>query len=150
MDVKVFVSQPMNGMNIERVKEVRTEALKKFKEFAVANKWMSEADRVLDINLLFDEKAPSDSDGRIWYLGRSIQTIDVADYIIFVDGWMDAHGCRVEHKVAEEYFGYNIEMMSRCFSPCNVYTDGTLMSTSPLSPIDEIWFGRYQKTNVDT
>jgi hypothetical protein len=40
---------------------------------------------------------------RVWCLGDSIRLMSTADLVIFAPGWDEARGCRVEHKVCEEY-----------------------------------------------
>lgn len=144
MKIRVFISQPMNGLKIERIKELRQAIMESFRTFALENSWIRGDDELVDINALFDE-VPKGDEGRIWMLGRSIQTMDIADYIIFADEWQNAHGCCVEHKVAEEYFGYNINFMKRKFSTNTiVYVEEHPLSMSPIPYIDEIWFGRYK------
>lgn len=148
MKIRVFISQPMNGLKIDYIKEQRRAIMESFKNFAYEQGWIRNEidsdDEVIDINALFDD-APKGDEGRIWMLGRSIQTMDVADYIIFADEWQTAHGCCVEHKVAEEYFGYNIEFMKRKFTPNgSIYVGDRPLSMSPIPYIDEIWFGRYK------
>lgn len=144
MKIRVFISQPMNGLKLDYIKEQRQAIMKSFRTFALENGWVRGDDELVDINALFDE-APKGDEGRIWMLGRSIQTMDVADYIIFADEWQNAHGCCVEHKVAMEYFGYNIEFMKRKFSTnTTVYFEDRPLSISPIPYIDEIWFGRYK------
>ena len=148
MKIRVFISQPMNGLKLDYIKEQRRAIMESFKNFAFEQGWIRNEidsdDEVIDINALFDE-APKGDEGRIWMLGRSIQTMDIADYVIFADDWQTAHGCCVEHKVAEEYFGYNVGFMKRRFSTnINCYVDERPLSESPIPYIDEIWFGRYK------
>lgn len=39
----------------------------------------------------------------LWFLGRSIQVLSMADLAYFCKGWQDARGCRIEHDCAEKY-----------------------------------------------
>lgn len=144
--LKVFISQPMHGRSKEEIETERAAAIDKFEEFAVANKWMTEADTIQDVNWMYDEPDTAPYPNRIRYLGRSIRKMSEADFVIFVAGWQESQGCKVEHSVAEQYYEYNVEMMKRRFpvmsDPDKYHSDGTFKSFSPLELIDEIWFGR--------
>ena len=37
------------------------------------------------------------------YLAKSIEFIANVDGVVFMPGWENARGCRIEHQVAEEY-----------------------------------------------
>lgn len=58
---------------------------------------------ICDVNGDYVKPGPEDA-GRLWYLGRSIQNMDKADYIVFHNHWRSAKGCWVEHAAAEMYF----------------------------------------------
>lgn len=40
---------------------------------------------------------------RLMHLGRSIQQLSEAEIIFFSWDWVTAKGCKIEHKIAEEY-----------------------------------------------
>lgn len=48
--------------------------------------------------------------GPIYCLGESIKLMQNADIVIFAPGWENARGCRIEHKVCEEYGIYFLEI----------------------------------------
>ena len=149
--IKVFVSQPMRGRNEDIVDAERDKVLALFKKWGIESHLFEPDIVVKDCNPYWNEKILNcDPDDRLVYLARSIQTIESADFIVFADNWQKAHGCRVEHKIAEEYFGFNVEMMDRRFNLNQVFADSEpIIPESPLSPISEIWFGKYRNTKVD-
>ena len=50
----------------------------------------------------FFQPAPADA-RPLWFLGKSLELLSIADMAYFVDGWTDARGCRIEHLCALEY-----------------------------------------------
>lgn len=140
--LKVFISQPMHGRSKEEIETERAAVIDKFEEFAVTSKWMTEADSIQDVNWMYDEPGTTPVANRIWYLGRSIQKLSSADFVIFVTGWQDAQGCRVEHTVASQYFDYEVGMTKRRFKDDYITSNSEVRSIAPTDPIDEIWFGR--------
>lgn len=91
---KLFISQPMAGLTEQQIRDARDNAVK-----AIEKIYGEEEVEVID-SIITDEtegKAP------LWFLGKSIELMAEADLCVFLDGWADARGCRVEHLVAEEY-----------------------------------------------
>ena len=99
--MKVFISQPMNGLSEVEILTVRDQVFEAFKSFM----------KMSDLKLVdsYFKDLPKDA-GNIWCLGDSIRLMDGCDFIIFVPGWDDARGCRIEHEVAKQY-GLNIYYM---------------------------------------
>mgnify|MGYP003297900806 CR=1 FL=1 len=88
--MKIMISQPMRGKTEKEIKEERAELVKKLEE---------EGHEVM-------ETVFSDFDcyaSPIAYLARSIEFLDKADAIVFMKGWENARGCRIEHEIAEKY-----------------------------------------------
>lgn len=54
------------------------------------------------VNTYFQEETPKD-EGQTYYLGRSIQILGSCDLVWFINDWENYCGCRVEHKVCEQY-----------------------------------------------
>jgi hypothetical protein len=135
--IYVFISQPMNGRQTNIIAQEREKILKSAKKFMVDNCLMREDDELFDVNADWaTNNLDGKSAGRLYYLGRSIQAMDKADFIIFGKGWYDARGCRTEEHVAREYFKYILQP-----NDCPVYleTDDRPL----LAPhIDHIWFGK--------
>ena len=91
---KIFISQPMNGLSDEEIKEKRKEVVDKLPDFM-----MGEEFEIIDS---FFEKAPHDAKP-LWFLGKSLELLADADYAIFLDGWSAARGCRMENICCQEY-----------------------------------------------
>lgn len=88
--MKIMISQPMKGKTEKEIKDEREALVKKLQE---------EGHEILDT--VFDDFDCYASP--IAYLARSIEFLDKADAIIFMKGWKDARGCKIEHQIAIEY-----------------------------------------------
>lgn len=88
----VFISQPMNGKKTGEIEYEREEFVKDLK------KCLGEDINILDTIFHFTEDIPS-----LVYLGRSIEALAKADLAVFMDGWENARGCRIEHQAAKSY-----------------------------------------------
>lgn len=89
---KIFVSLPMRGIELDKIKQRQREI---FEKFALPG-W-----ELLDTTSVDD--SPDAIGNDLWYLGRSIQILGTADVIIFASNWKTARGCIVEKRVAEAY-----------------------------------------------
>lgn len=87
--MKVMISQPMRGKTNEQIIEERTEIVKMLED---------EGHKV--INTLFDL---SEGKTPVHYLAKSIEAIADVDAVVFMPGWQQARGCRIEYQVATEY-----------------------------------------------
>lgn len=90
--MKVMISQPMRGKTNEQIREERKELIKKLE---------LEGHEVIDT--IIDEEPPKNIDEVIYYLSKSIEFIANADAIVFMPGWEEARGCKIEYCVAKEY-----------------------------------------------
>lgn len=97
--MKLMISQPMNGKTREQIEEERKELVKKLE---------SKGHEV--INTIFAEEAPKDCDTAIYYLSKSVEAIGRVDGVVFMDGWIRARGCRIEHDIAREYEKFIMEV----------------------------------------
>ena len=88
----VFISQPMNGKKTGEIEYEREEFVKDLKIY------IGEDINILDTIFHFTEDIPS-----LVYLGRSIEALAKADLAVFMDGWENARGCRIEHQAAKDY-----------------------------------------------
>lgn len=84
-----MISQPMRGKTNEQIRKERKELVKRLQE-----EGHEVIDTVLDIS---ENKSP------IYYLSKSIELLDKADAVVFMKGWQEARGCRIEYTVAVEY-----------------------------------------------
>lgn len=93
--MKVFISQPMNGLTEKEIKKTRKRVLDKLKQVT--------DEEIEVVNPITRKDAPEDS-GRLWYLGRAISDMDKADLVVFAAGsYYAARGCRVEREVVGIY-----------------------------------------------
>lgn len=89
--MKVMISQPMRGKTTEQIKTER-EALVKELE--------SQGHEI--VNTVFDD-FPEGKATPVHYLAKSIEFLGDVDGVVFMQGWGNARGCRIEHQVAVAY-----------------------------------------------
>lgn len=138
--INVFVSQIMHGRDINEIIEERGFMLKEFKLWAIEAGIIDDDDVIKDCNSGFDAPATDSSCGRLWYLGRSIQAMDDADFVIFHKNCRKAKGCQVEMAVASRYFQNMVHTSEKCHWGGGVIT--------PL--IGNIYFNKLTKDAQDT
>lgn len=90
-NMKIMISQPMNGKTEEQIRNERASLVKELEEKGY---------EVIDT--IFAEKAP-EGDARLYYLAKSIEAMSKVDAIIFMPGWEKARGCKIEHEIAVKY-----------------------------------------------
>ena len=90
--MKVMISQPMNGKTTEQIKKERAELVKELEK---------QGHEV--VNTIFTDEVPEGYDARIYYLSKSIRAIGKSDAVVFMKGWDNARGCRIENQVAIAY-----------------------------------------------
>ena len=89
--MKLMISQPMRGKTNEQIKAERESHVKELEK---------EGHEV--VNTVFD-LAPKGKDEAIYYLSKSIEFISEVDGLVFMPGWQQARGCRIEYQVAMDY-----------------------------------------------
>lgn len=89
--MKVFISQPMGGLS-----ETEINIKRKIVIIKIKTKYGEDVE-ILDTNFNFPGK------NALYYLGKSLELLSVADLAYFVDGWENYRGCRVERRCCEEY-----------------------------------------------
>ena len=86
--MKIFISHDMNGLSDDEVKNIRSKAEEYLKERF--------GDNIEIIDNYTHLDAPENA-GRLWHLGRSIQQMQDADIVVFIDdGVESAKGCIIE------------------------------------------------------
>ena len=90
--MKIMISQPMNGKTEEQIIKERVDLVKELEE---------KGHEVVDT--VFAEEPPKDCDTAIYYLAKSIETIGKVDAVVFMKGWENARGCKIENQVALAY-----------------------------------------------
>ena len=95
MRQKVMISQPMNGMSMDDILAAR--------EYATA--FLKEQGYDVEDTFFTDDGFISDDTRNvsIAYLAKSIEAMSKCDTVYFCKGWANARGCKIEHKIAEEY-----------------------------------------------
>ena len=87
--MKMMISQPMRGKTNEQIRAERAELILKLEA-----EGHEVIDTVLDIS---ESKSP------LFYLSKSIELLDKADAVVFMSGWQQARGCRIDEICAKEY-----------------------------------------------
>ena len=95
--MKIMISQPMRGKTEKEIKDEREELVKKLQE---------EGHEVLET--VFEDFDCYASP--IAYLARSIEFLDKADAVVFMKGWQNDRGCRIEYQIAKDYGKYIKEL----------------------------------------
>ena len=89
--MKLMLSQPMKGKTNEQIRNEREELIKELE---------SQGYEVVDT--VFDD-FPNGKDTPVHYLAKSIEFIGDVDGVVFMQGWENARGCKIEYQVAKEY-----------------------------------------------
>ena len=93
-EVKVFISQPMNGKDEQTILEERAEMVSRIKE------------QYPDAEILesyFEDYKPSTGNVALKYLSKSLELLADADEAWFAPGWQNARGCKIENDCAIAY-----------------------------------------------
>ena len=99
--MKVFISQPMAGMDELEVYAVRNR---------ICNKFDINDEEIIEN---YKKDVPTkDVNTNVWCLGDSIRLMGFANLVIFAPGWEEARGCCIEHDVCTLYEIPFIEMES--------------------------------------
>lgn len=98
--IKIFISQPMNGLSDGQIFKTRTEAWRSIRE--------EMGQDVHFVGSIIRDDVPSRvKNSPLWYLGESIKLLAGADAAYFLDGWADSNECIIEHAACVLY-GINI------------------------------------------
>lgn len=139
-EIRIFISQAMSGRTTEFVNCEREEVIDNFRKWGIDAGLFEEDDIFVDVNENFGDEVPGK--GRIYYLGRSIQNMEEADYVIFVTGYENAKGCLVEHTAATRYFNNSIDATYRA-PDAPMWMDGDKFREGRITNlIDEVFFNR--------
>ena len=89
--MKVMISQPMRGKTKEQINSERFELVK-----------MLEAEGHEVVNTVFAVETPQGNKA-VYYLAKSIEAMSKVDGVVFMPGWNNARGCRIEYDIAASY-----------------------------------------------
>ena len=90
--MKIMISQPMNGKSETQIRIERESLVKELEK---------QGHEVLDT--IYTDEVPEGYDACIYYLSKAIRAIGKADAVVFMEGWEQARGCRIENQVALAY-----------------------------------------------
>lgn len=90
--MKIMISQPMRGKTEKQIRKERQKVVEKLE---------SKGWEIVDT--IFAEESPKDCDTALYYLARSIDAISRVDAVMFMNGWTEARGCKIEHEICQQY-----------------------------------------------
>ena len=90
--MKIMISQPMRSKTNEQIRQEREELVKELE---------IQGHEVVDT--IFEGEMPIECDMPMYLLAKSIEAMSKADAVVFMRGWEDARGCRIEHQIALDY-----------------------------------------------
>ena len=97
--MKIMISQPMTGKTNEEIRDEREELVE-----ALEN----EGHEVIDTIFNFEDKDPYNHG--LFYMGHSILAMSEVDAVVFMKGWENSRGCKIEHELAVKYGLYVKEL----------------------------------------
>ena len=105
--MKLFISQPMNGLTENEILEARKKAIndfiKKYNQIEENTDAFITRDDIAVLNTYFDEDAPEGTNPGLYYLSKSIEVLSHADAAYFATDWMNYRGCVIEEECANKY-----------------------------------------------
>lgn len=90
--MKIMISQPMGNKSPQYLRRERQELVEELQEHGH-----------YVVDTIFTEEAPRECDEAMYFLAKSIEVMSKVDAVIFMRGWQDARGCRIEHQIALDY-----------------------------------------------
>ncbi len=90
--MKIFLSQPMTGRTHEQIVTERQEYIDYFE---------LHGHEVIDTVFNFDDVDVKHIG--VYYMGYSIVAMADADLVVFMDGWQNSRGCKLEYELAKQY-----------------------------------------------
>ncbi len=99
MKNKLFISIPMNGRDEIEVRKEMTEIVEELNLIYTS----MDATPYELIDTMYTDDIPEDDKHGAYYLGKAIQDLSKADFVVFAPGWKEAHGCLIEKLVCTLY-----------------------------------------------
>ena len=94
--MKVFISQPMTGLTNEEILKVRNNVITCLTDGYIFG--------VINEEIEFIDSFIQDSNEKpLYLLGKALEKLSTADICVFVDGWKESRGCRIEHECCVQY-----------------------------------------------
>ena len=92
--MKIFLSHAMSKLTEDEVLSIRKKATRKLKEIY--------GNDIEIIENYYHENVPENA-GQLWHLGRSIQQMEEADLIVFIENHGYSRGCLIEKFIVSIY-----------------------------------------------
>ena len=94
--MKVFISQPMTGLTNEEILKVRNNVITYLTDVYIFG--------IINEEIEFIDSFIQDSnENPLYLLGKALEKLSTADICVFVDGWKESRGCRIEHECCTQY-----------------------------------------------
>lgn len=90
--MKIMISQPMAGKEYDEILREREKTVRKLEAMG-----HTVVDTVLTV------EPPNEDNVRLFYLSYSLNLMSRCDGVLFLHGWENARGCRIEHEAAVAY-----------------------------------------------
>ena len=90
--MKLMISQPMRNKSNNQIRKERESLVLELEK---------EGYEIIDT--IFSDETPKNCDEALYYLLKSIEAMSKVDGVVFMNGWEDARGCRIEYEVALSY-----------------------------------------------
>lgn len=94
--MKVFISQPMNGLTDDEILIERNRAI-----FAIKAQF---GNNVEILPSYFEDYTPDSGNIGLKYLAKSLEILADADGVYFCEGWENSRGCKIEYQCAKYYY----------------------------------------------
>lgn len=96
--IRYTISQPMRDKSLNEIQRERERVTSAFNALG----WYF-------VDNMVQEKAPNVANTSLFCLGSSLVEISKCDYVVFLEGWREARGCKLEHDACEAYGVKTIE-----------------------------------------
>lgn len=106
--MNVFISQPMNGVSAFDIVSARRKVFR-----LLRNKYWKNVYIVPSYTRNIAHDATP-----IYYLGNAIKSLSKADIAIFLPGWYNCRGCRIEYICCKEYGIPTVELIENHLERC--------------------------------
>ena len=91
--MRIMISQPMKGKTNEEIRKEREKLIKELEK---------QGHIVVD-TIIDDYVKGEGNDYAIKCLAKSVEYIATVDAVVFMSGWENSRGCKIEYEVAKRY-----------------------------------------------
>ena len=94
--MKIFISQPMRGKTEDEIVLAKANAIEQVR------RWRDD-EPIEIIESYFEDYKPEGKRAPLKFLAKSLEKMAEADLVVFISGWREARGCRIEYECARAY-----------------------------------------------